>query len=327
MENVKSKSALILRGVAMGIAEVIPGVSGGTIAFITGIYETLIDSIKSFGPSTITTLKNKGFNGFWKSINGDFLLWLLIGMAGGFVAGVFGVTYLMDTYPQPLWAFFFGLILASAWYMSKQITKWDTKSVVVLVLGIIIAYGITSLSPAEGSLNPFYVFIAGTIAISALMLPGISGSFILLIMGMYTIIVPLIRDTLENPEISNLITLGVFGLGCLTGLTGFSRVLSWLFKNYRNLTMSLLTGFLIGALNKVWPWRNVTSILDKESGNIEQVSGTDYLLKFDPEQLKILSEQNVLPADFSGSPMTILSILCMFLGAFLVLILERLEEK
>jgi len=328
MKQNQSKLQLILKGAAMGVAEVIPGVSGGTIAFITGIYETLINSIKAFGPEALQGWKVGGVKGMWAAINGDFLLWLLAGMIGGIGCGIFGVTYLLEHYPEPLWAFFFGLILASAVYISRQVSRWQVSTVLALVIGAVVAYLLTSLSPATGSLHPLYVFVSGAIAISALMLPGISGSFILLIMGMYTIIVPLLKDTLRSFDASGLGTIIIFSLGCLTGLVVFSRVLSWLFAKYQDVTIAMLTGFLIGALNKVWPWRNVTSILDKDTNTIHQIGQIADLQRFGTDQLKVLSESNVLPSDYWGlSPMVGICAAAAVLGLIMVLGLARLEQS
>ena len=231
----------------MGIAEVIPGVSGGTIAFITGIYEELINTIKQvLSPNWFGILRKEGIAATWKAINGNFLVFLLGGMAFGVVVGVLGVTALLESYPELLWAFFFGLIVASAIYIGKQVEKWSTIEFVALLLGTVIAFYITVASPAQGSEALWFVFIAGAIAISALILPGISGSFMLLLMGMYTFIIPTVKDALKTLNPESLVVLGVFGLGCLLGLATFSRVLSWTFKHYKNPTLALLTGFHCG---------------------------------------------------------------------------------
>ncbi|MCP3933398.1 MAG: DUF368 domain-containing protein, partial [Bacteroidetes bacterium] len=169
MNNLKALFSNALKGMAMGMAEVIPGVSGGTIAFITGIYETLIQSIKAIlGTTWIKALRNEGISGAWQQINGTFVLSLLIGMGAGVVVGVFGISHLLENYPVLLWAFFFGLIIASAIYIAKQVTKWKTGEILILICGTIIAYIITVISPAEGNTALWFVFISGAIAISAL---------------------------------------------------------------------------------------------------------------------------------------------------------------
>jgi putative membrane protein len=299
MKNQPSNFKLALKGMAMGIAEVIPGVSGGTIAFITGIYEKLINTIKAFSPALILVFKKAGVKGVWTTINGNFLTTLLIGMAAGVVLGVFGVTHILETYPQLLWAFFFGLIIASSIYIGKQVEKWDIVAIISLILGIAVAYYITVASPAQGNEALWFVFISGMIAISALILPGISGSFILLLMGMYTFIIPTVKSALSTFDTQSLIIVGVFGMGCLVGLATFSRVLSWTFKNYRNPTLALLTGFMIGSLNKLWPWRNVLEY----------------------------REQSVMPSSFEGEAMVIGAIISMIFGFIIVFGLEKLDTS
>lgn len=291
----------------MGIAEVIPGVSGGTIAFITGIYEELINTIKQvLSPNWLGVLRKEGIAATWKAINGNFLVFLLGGMAFGVVVGVLGVTALLESYPELLWAFFFGLIVASAIYIGKQVEKWSAIEFVALLLGTVIAFYITVASPAQGSEALWFIFIAGAIAISALILPGISGSFMLLLMGMYTFIIPTVKDALKTLNPESLVVLGVFGLGCLLGLATFSRVLSWTFKHYKNPTLALLTGFIVGSLNKIWPWRNVLSYRENSKG----------------EQVPFI-EESVLPANYDGDPMIIGVIVLMIIGFLTVFMIER----
>ena len=277
-----------LKGMCMGIAEVIPGVSGGTIAFITGIYERLLNCIKSFNFSLINRFRTDGIKGLWQAIDGLFLTTLMAGMASGVVIGVFGVTFLLEQYPEPLWAFFFGLIIASAIYIGKQVNHWSMTAIACLLTGAIIAYGITILPMGKGSDSLIITFLAGAIAISALILPGISGSFILLLMGMYTIIIPTIKTALKTFETDAILVLVVFGSGCLLGLMTFSRVLSWTFKHHKTKTLAVLTGFMIGSLNKIWPWRIPLETITTKSGKekvvresnlfptaYEQINGND----------------------------------------------------
>ena len=323
----KDRIGLIMKGMAMGIAEVIPGVSGGTIAFITGIYEQLISSIKAFGPEAYNGYRSKGLKGFWEAINGDFLIMLLSGMAIGVILGIFGISYLLENYPEPLWGFFFGLIAASAIFIGRQIENWNIKLAISFVIGVVFAYGITILSPAEGSTSPIYIFISGLLAISALMLPGISGSFILLLLGMYTIIIPTIKNFLKTFDMASLMIIAIFGSGCIVGLVGFSRILSWLFSKYKDISYALLTGFIIGALNKVWPWRNVSMILDKDSGERLEVLDVSNFSNLNSESFKILQEVNCLPSDYMmGNPYTILTIFSIFAGFIAVFALGRLQK-
>lgn len=289
---------LILKGLAMGIAEIIPGVSGGTIAFITGIYEELLETIKGVNFSLVGVLKNGGLLAFWKALNGNFLLMLGVGMIVGIVSGIFLIGYLLENFQAPLWAFFFGLIIASAIYIGKQITKWNALNVVLLVAGLVIAYCITLLSPAEGSTNYLLVLVSGMIAISALILPGISGSFILLLLGMYTIIRSEAEIALSTFELSSILIIAVFAIGCILGLALFSRFLSYTFKNYKNQTLAILTGFMLGSLNKIWPWRNPVNWLDKNTNEI--VSDLSMMSKerLLGDEIRLISEVKVMPNDY-----------------------------
>jgi len=307
MKNNSSFMTLALKGMAMGIAEVIPGVSGGTIAFITGIYEKLLNTIKAFHPALIGTFKKEGIGSVWETINGTFLVTLLIGMATGVVVGVFGVTHLLETYPEMLWAFFFGLIISSAIFIGKQVDGWGVKEILALIVGTAVAYYITVASPAQGNEALWFVFLSGVIAISALILPGISGSFILLLMGMYSFIIPTVKKALTTFDSESLITVSTFAIGCLVGLVTFSRVLSWTFKNYKNITLALLTGFMLGSLNKLWPWRNVLSTRINSKG----------------VEVPFI-EESVLPSNYTGEPYVVAVVICMIIGFLSVFLIEKL---
>ena len=312
MNSKITKIGLILRGFAMGMAEVIPGVSGGTIAFISGIYTQLLDAIKailSFEP--ITAFKKDGWRGVWVIINGDFLLYLLLGMAGGIVIGVFAITHLMESYPIPLWSFFFGLIIASTWFIAKQIPTWNATTIGLFIFGTVIAYLYTIVSPTNGNEALWFLFISGTIAISALLLPGISGSFILLLLGMYAFVVGSVKNLLTDFNTDYLLVVGVFATGCLLGLATFSRFLSWLFKIYPNQTLALLTGFMLGSLNKVWPWKIILSWRVNSQG--EEVP------------LLVKSVSPFHPG--IDHPYFLLALFLMVLGASLMFIFDRLELK
>ena len=310
MKNNASFLTLALKGMAMGIAEVIPGVSGGTIAFITGIYEKLLDTIKAFHPSLINTFKEEGIMGVWSAVNGTFLMTLLIGMATGVIVGVFGVTHLLETYPEMLWAFFFGLIISSAIFIGKQVKGWDASAIIALLLGTGIAYYITVASPAQGNEALWFVFLSGAIAISALILPGISGSFILLLMGMYSFVLPTVKTALKTFDTESLLIVGTFAAGCLVGLMTFSRVLSWTFKNYKNPTLALLTGFMLGSLNKLWPWRNVLSTRTNSKG----------------VEVPFI-EESVWPSNYEQEPFVVAVIVCMLIGFLSVFLIERFGNK
>lgn len=299
-----------LKGMAMGIAEVIPGVSGGTIAFITGIYERLLDAIKSVNLSLFTTLKEDGIKGFWKAIDGNFLVALFGGMVVSIILFTKLITGLMVSNKEMLWAFFFGLIVASAIFIGKQIQKWNISTVSLLLFGLAIAFYITVAVPAQGSDNLLMVFFAGTIAISAMILPGISGSFILLLMGMYQIILPAVSEVIETQATDKLVIVGVFAVGCLVGLLTFANLFSWTFKTYKEQTLAILTGFMIGSLNKVWPWRNVLETRINSHG--EEVPFRDL---------------SVLPMNYTdGEPMILGVVVLAIVGATAVFALERFSK-
>lgn len=325
---------IALKGMAMGMAEVVPGVSGGTIAFITGIYERLLNSIKAFGPQAIKAFRADGISGIWEAIDGNFLVALVGGMFVGIVLGVFGISHLLENYPILLWAFFFGLIIASALYIGRQVGAWRITEIIALVIGAVFAYYITVAVPAQGNEALWFVFISGAIAISALLLPGISGSFILLLMGMYTFIIPTVKDALTTFSSESLIVLVVFGLGCAVGLVSFSRILSWTFKHYKNPTLALLTGFMIGSLNKIWPWRIPQQwLVENEAGEYLLQENNYELYQTAVKQgegIKLLLENNVSPANFTsitGDTNYMLGAIgTAILGFALVFLLERLGK-
>ncbi len=325
---------IALKGMAMGMAEVVPGVSGGTIAFITGIYERLINAIKSVGPQAINAFRADGVKGVWQAIDGNFLMALVGGMLVGLVVGVFGISHLLENYPILLWAFFFGLIVASALYIGRQVTNWRIVEIIALIIGAAIAYYITIAVPAQGNEALWFVFISGAIAISALLLPGISGSFILLLMGMYTFIIPTAKDALTTFNSDSLIILVVFALGCAVGLVTFSRILSWTFKHYKNPTLALLTGFMIGSLNKIWPWRIPQQWLVENEADEYILQENSYELYQTAvqkgEEIKLLVENNVSPSNFTtitgDTNYMIGAIVTAILGFALVFVLERLGK-
>lgn len=304
--------SIFLKGMAMGIAEIIPGVSGGTIAFITGIYERFINALKSFDLSLIKKLREEGIGGVWKAIDGNFLVTLVGGMAVSILLFVRLITYLIAEHPLLLWAFFFGLIAASAVFIGRQISKWDATSIIALLLGTVVAYVITVASPSNGSENLFIIFLAGIVAISAMLLPGLSGSFVLLLLGMYTIIWGGIKDL-------NLAIVGAFAAGCVVGILSFARVLSWAFKNYRNTTLATLTGFMIGSLNRVWPWQHVLEYRTNSHGE-EVPKFTKSILPNDFAELGIEN----LP--YGTDPQILPVIGLIVVGFVVVLLLERFSK-
>lgn len=320
-KNLKDYGLLSLKGMAMGAADVVPGVSGGTIAFITGIYEELLDTISSVNLSALKKLKSEGVKSFWKHINGNFIVALFAGIAISFFTLAKLSTYLMEHAPVQLWAFFFGLVAASIFYVGKQVEKWDVSSGIALVVGTVVAYLITILPPLAGSDSLLFLFLSGMIAICAMILPGISGSFILLILGAYKIIMEAISDL-------NLLIIGTVAVGCLVGLLSFSRVLKWLFNNYKNITIAALTGFLLGSLNKLWPWKHVDQIYVKHAGEAN-------------EEAVAIAETNVLPQNFDsfmheGDKITgylpeenhmAVAIVCFAVGFGIIFLMEFVAKK
>jgi len=303
--------SIILKGMAMGVAEAIPGVSGGTIAFITGIYERLLDAIGGIlGPKVIGAWRKEGLAPAWKEADGGFILQLGLGMVVGLGIAVFSITELLEMYPPVVWAFFFGLIISSAIYVARQIDEWSVFSIALLVFGTASAYFLTTINPMSGSTSLIFVFLAGMIAISALILPGISGSFILLLLGMYTVVLDSARE-LASFDSGAVLILATFSFGCLIGLAVFSRVLSYTFKTFPNQTLALLTGFMLGSLNKLWPWRNALTTRTNSSG----------------EEVPML-EQAVLPADYSGDNAFLTAVIIAFLaGLAIVFVLDRFAPK
>ncbi len=241
---------LCLRGMAMGGADVIPGVSGGTIAFITGIYEELIRSIKSVNAKLFKTLFKEGVAAAWKQVNGNFLLAVVSGILISIFSLARLISWLLANHPMLVWAFFFGLIVGSAIFIGRKIEKWSIAAVFFLLFGTSLAYYITIATPATTPEALWFVFLSGSIALCALILPGISGAFILVLLGKYEFMLNAVRDF-------QLIIIMVFAAGGVLGIVAFSNVIAWLFKKHPNITLALLGGFMIGSLNKLWPWKKV----------------------------------------------------------------------
>ena len=311
MTDSKPSPLTFLKGAAMGIAEVIPGVSGGTIAFVTGIYERLLAVIKAvLGPTVLRALREGGLAAAWRAADGTFLATLLAGMATGIVVGVFGITHLLQHYPPLVWAFFFGLIVASVFYVAGHVQRWGPLAGVWLLLGAATAFGVTVATPAQGIEAPWFVFVSGTIAISALMLPGISGSFMLLLMGMYAYVLGAVKGVLKDFDSASAVTVATFAAGCLVGLATFSRVLTWLFKRHHDATMALMTGFMVGSLYKIWPWRKVLSTRINSKG--EEVP---------------FQEAAVWPMDYPGEPYLAGALALAVAGFVLVRLLDRAGRR
>ncbi len=245
----KEQIGQFLKGFAMGTANVIPGVSGGTIALITGIFERMIHSLKSFNFSTLKLLFKGDIKTFVSNTDLKFLSIVLLGVLVSVFTVAKLLSFLFLNYPIFIWSFFFGLIIASIWLVGKTITSYQWHVILFLILGTVIAASITILSPARENDSFFYLVLCGVIAVCSMILPGISGSFVLVLMGNYELVLRSITEI-------NVINLLAIGIGCLIGLPAFSHLLSWLYKTYKNQTLAVLTGFIAGSLAVIWPWKN-----------------------------------------------------------------------
>lgn len=239
---------LSVKGMCMGAADVVPGVSGGTIAFITGIYDELINSIKSINAASLKMFFTGKWGEFWKMINGKFLLFLLAGIGISVFSLAKIITWLLVAYPVLVWSFFFGLVLASTWFVGKDVKERNWKTGLGFLLGAALAFYITVATPAETPSHFLFIFLCGAIAICAMILPGISGSFILVLLGKYFFI-------MEAVKTLDLKVIAIFGIGACVGIASFSRLLSYALSHMRNITLAVLSGFMLGSLNKVWPWK------------------------------------------------------------------------
>ena len=259
-----------LKGLLMGAADVVPGVSGGTIALITGIYETLINSINSFSFGLIQVWRSSGIIAVFKKVNGPFLATLLAGILTSIFSISKVLSYLLSEQAISTWSFFFGLVIASTSVVSKEIKKWDWSTISLLLIGIILAYFVTQFTPAEQNNSLIYLFFSGAIAICAMILPGISGSFILIILGSY-------ESVLNAVDERNFKIILVVALGCIFGILSFARVLKFLFRKFRAQTMAIMLGFIIGSLVKIWPWKDLNQ---KNIYNFNQMQDLEYAIGF-----------------------------------------------
>lgn len=308
---------ITLKGIAMGAADVVPGVSGGTIAFISGIYEELISSINKINIGTLKTLKESGLKATWGSINGNFLLALLSGIAISVLTFSKIISHLLETQPILVWSFFFGLVIASIVFIWKEITQWKLRSYTSLLIGILLSYYITIAEPTQSPESFPYLFLSGFIAIIAMILPGVSGAFILLLMGSYQTVIGTINQLREGITTFNfeilgqaILKLSVFALGAILGLKLFSRVLTWMFSHHKNTTLALLIGFMMGSLNKIWPWKEVLEKRINSHG----------------EKVPFI-EKSIFPSDFSGEPKILFALFMALFGFFLIFGLEKIATK
>ncbi|MCL1051496.1 DUF368 domain-containing protein [Shewanella abyssi] len=250
-----------LKGMAMGAADVVPGVSGGTIAFITGILDQLLDSIKKIRPSLFSVIKEQGIKAAFMHINGPFLVCVFGGILTSILTLAKLITYLLHAHPIPVWSFFFGLIVISVVHMLKQVKGFTLGRLALFVIGVVIAWGITMLNPIALEMTYLNVFLGGCIAITAMILPGISGSFILLLLGLYTSVMGAVKGF-------DIAIMATFAAGAATGLLSFSHVLSLLLRKYHDATLVFLTGLMLGTLGKIWPWKEVLSFRENSKGEM-----------------------------------------------------------
>ena len=293
---------ITLKGMAMGAADVVPGVSGGTIAFISGIYEELITSINNINLSLIKMLRKDGIKAVWNKVNGNFLLALFVGIFISVLSLAKFLSWLLENEPILLWSFFFGLVVASIFMVGKEITRWNMGSIAILLLGAALAFFITELPASDNVDSLPYLFLSGALAICAMILPGISGAFILVLLGSYKTIL----DAVHERDFKIIFTVGI---GAIFGLLSFARLLKWMFNHYKNITLALLTGFILGSLNKIWPWKKV----------LETKTFGDKTI--------VVDDMNVLPGAFEGDSKLMLALVLAILGFSLIFILERLASK
>ncbi|MEP2279957.1 DUF368 domain-containing protein [Maribacter sp.] len=303
MDNRKLKdyTFISLKGMAMGIAELVPGVSGGTIAFVTGIYEEFITSINNVNLTTLKVLKEEGFKQFWEKLNGNFLLALAIGMMISILTLSKAIAWLLVEHTIVTWAFFFGLVLASVIFVAKSIKRWNALAIVLFIIGTVSAFYITTLPPSTSSGSLPYIFLSGAIAICAMVMPGISGAFILVLMGSFKTVL----EALNEKDFGILIT---FIFGIVFGILSFARVLKWMFTNYKDATLAVLTGFILGSLNKIWPWKNIIEVI--QIGKKE-----------------IIVDENISPFAFQGDNQLTFAIVAAVIGFSLIFILEKSASK
>ncbi|WP_025609001.1 DUF368 domain-containing protein [Pontibacter actiniarum] len=297
---------LFAKGVGMGAADVVPGVSGGTIAFITGIYEELLGSIRSVNGEALKLLLRFDLKGFWKHINGNFLVVLISGILFSIASLSRLILYLLENHPEMLWSFFFGLIVASAVVVSKKITRWTPGVLLAGLAGAAIAYYITVATPTQSPEAYWFIFLSGAIAICAMILPGISGSFLLVLLAKYEFILNAVKELRVD-------IVAVFGVGCVTGILAFSHVLNYMLKRHHNVTVALLTGFMVGSLNKVWPWKQTLETYTDRHGEV-----------------KPLVQENVLPGSYEAltgqEPYLMYGILLAVFGFMLVYFVDRITD-
>lgn len=317
LRRLKDYLIITLKGIAMGAADVVPGVSGGTIAFISGIYEELISSIDKINLGVFKTWRQNGFLDAWRSINGGFLLALFSGIAISILSLAKLIKWLLHNEPILLWSFFFGLVLASIWYIGKQISQWSLITIMAIVIASIGSYFITLAEPFASPDSSLYLLFCGFVAIIAMILPGVSGAFILLILGAYETAINTVNNLVEGLSTGNfdllkeaLFKFLMLGIGAIIGLKLFSKILNWMFKHQKNLTLAILTGFMIGSLNKIWPWKRVLKTRINSEG-----------------QEVTLLDKSIWPSKYEGNNQLFMALGLILIGFLTILILEYWGRK
>ncbi len=313
LRTTKAYIYILLKGIAMGAADVVPGVSGGTIAFISGIYQELIETIDKLDFGIFKTWKKEGFKKAIEKYNLIFMLTLFLGVFISILSLARLISYVLEIQPILVWSFFFGLVIASILYISKQIKAWTIQVIISILIGAVIAFFITIAAPAEAPDVWYFYFLSGCIAIIAMILPGISGSFILVLLGSYAMVLGTLTDAQDalvtkNWELlkTSIFKIILFGIGCIVGLKLFSKILKWMFQNKKEITLAVLTGFMVGSLNKIWPWKEVLSTrLDRHGKEVT------------------LEATSILPTSFDGNPQIIGAIILAISGFALIFLLEK----
>ena len=323
MRKLKDYLLVSVKGACMGAADVIPGVSGGTIAFIMGIYDEFVGSIASINAEAVRLLFKGQFKAFWKHINGTFLLSLVAGIGVSVIALAGLMQMFLNNYPIQTWAFFFGLIVASSIFILRGISGWRLKEAGFLVGGIILGAVVCTLSPTQTPDALWFIFLSGAIAICAMILPGISGSFILLILGKYQYIMSAISGLVSGENFgSNLLILTIFLIGAVCGILAFSKLLHWLLARWNKETLIILAGFIIGSLVKVWPWSNMAAIVCSQFPEVEDIGRS-----YSPELFEELVSQYAASADMHIGAAILFALLGFFLVTGIEIAGKRISQK
>ncbi len=293
---------------AVGIANIIPGVSGGTIALITGIFERLIDAIKSFDLTTVKLLVKGDWKGFTEKTDFYFLLTLFAGVGIAIIALAKIFDFLFHSYPVYIWAYFFGLVLASVYFVGKTVEQWKISVILSFIIGTAIAVGVSLINPATANDNFFYLILCGVVAICSMILPGLSGSFVLILMGNYQLVA---IDAINNRDFSVIIPVGI---GAVAGLIAFSHVLSWVFKRFKDQTIAMLTGFILGSLSILWPWKEPLFLTD---------AAGDFIMKHGE---KVIARYSVVFPEQINTEI-LFAVGLMILGVLSIVIVEKVAQS